>query len=510
MINAPIPSATTWRRRSIFAACVAACALGCRESRSTGILDFPYGEPIPFPPGPGLSVESVMPSRSATAAPRDGVLSITFHGTLDPSSPEALDVRVFGRWSGVVEVAVEFGADGRSIRAVPARPFAAGERVTVTLVAGSYRGTRGEVGRGHAWSFRTASAPGSLAQRGVATIPVRRPGEPHIRTCGTYAGDLNRDGWSDLVLPNERSADLRIFLNDGAGGYEDFEVVPVPDGADPSTIEGADLDGDGDIDLVVGNASGSLAAVFHGDGAGGMTHVQNLQVGQGVRGVCLIDFENDGDADLVATAFNDNHLAFFRNSGGTFTPAGTMDVGDGEWSCAPGDVNNNGFMDLFVGTRGSNEVITLGSRGDGSFVALEKFLIGEPWMLASGDLDGDGRIDVAAVNGSAALLSLISGAAEGTMSLIEQHALDGFPLSVDAGDLDGDGDLEVVTSDFDSGRFVIFENDGGRFRRHPVELAARTAASCVILHDRDNDGDLDITGIDEIDDLLFLFENHPG
>jgi len=457
-----------------------------------------------------LAVQSVTPAPNARAAPRDGDLLITFDGPLDSSASGAPDVRVFGRWSGVVDVAVEYGEDSGSIRAVPSRPFAAGERVTVTLVAGSYRGAVGDIGPGYTWSFRTASAPGSLAQRGIATLPVRRPGEPHIQTYGAYAGDLNGDGWSDLVLPNEQSVDLRIFLNDGAGGYGDFEIVSVPEGVDPSTNEGADLDGDGDIDLVVGNARGSLAAVFFGDGAGGLTHVQNLRVGQGVRGVCLVDFENDGDADLVATAFNDNHVAFFRNFGGTFAPAGTMDVGDGEWSCAPGDVNGDGLMDVFLGTRRSDEVVTLASQGDGTFEALGRIRSGDAWMLASGDLDGDGRIDVAAVNGAAASLSVLRGGANGALSLIETHPLDGFPLAVDAGDIDGDGDLEVLTSDFDSGRFVIFENDGGRFRRHPAELAARTSASCAILHDRDNDGDLDITGIDEIDDLLFLFENHPG
>ncbi len=501
MTNHRIPLPRTAVFRAATVTCVTASTFGCGGGGDS--------LPGPDPDPPPLAVEALAPSPNTTAAPRDGELSITFLRPLDRSLP-APDVRVFGRWSGVVEVAVGYGEDGRSLRAVPSRPLAAGERVTVTLVADSYRGADGESGPGHTWSFRTASAPGSLAQRGVATIPVRRPGEPHIQTYGAYAGDLNGDGWSDLILPNEQSVDLRIFLNDGAGGYENFEVIPVPDGVDPSTNEGADLDGDGDIDLVVGNARGSLAAVFHGDGAGGMAHVQNLQVGQGVRGVCLIDFENDGDADLVATAFNDNHVAFFRNSGGTFTSAGTMDVGDGEWSCAPGDLNGDGFMDVFLGTRRSNEVVTLASLGDGTFEVVGRIRSGDAWMLASGDLDGDSRIDVAAVNGAAASLSILRSGAGGALSLVETHPLDGFPLAIDAGDLDGDGDFEIVTSDFDSGQFLVFENEGGRFRRHPAALAARTAASCAILHDRDNDGDLDITGIDEIDDLLFLFENHPG
>ena len=471
----------------------------------------PVTPPDPVPqPLPLVAVQSLTPTPNARAAPRDGDLLISFDRPLDRSHADVLDVRVFGRWSGVVEVALELGEQNRTLRIRPSEPFAAGEEVTATLVAGSYGGTEGEFGLGHTWTFRTASAPGSFAQRGVATLPVRRPGEAHIQTYGAYAGDLNGDGWSDLILPNERSVDIRIFLNDGAGGYGDFTIVPVPGGVDPSTNEGADLDGDGDIDLVVGNARGSLAAVFFGDGAGGMTHVQNLNVGAGVRGVCLVDFENDGDADLVATAFNANRVALFRNSGGTFSRTGTMDVGDGEWSCAPGDVNGDGLMDVFIGTRRSDEVITLASRGDGTFEALGRIRSGDAWMLASGDLDGDGRVDAAAVNGAAASLAILRGGPEGALSLAEEHPLDGFPLAIDAGDLDGDGDLDILTSDFDSGHFVIFENAGGRFLRRPEVLAARTAASCAILHDRDNDGDLDITGIDEIDDLLFLFENVGG
>ncbi|WP_423927323.1 FG-GAP-like repeat-containing protein [Candidatus Palauibacter sp.] len=351
---------------------MAVCSAACGDPVT---LPGPVPQPLPF-----VAVQSLTPAPNARAAPRDGALLITFDRPLDRSRPESLDVRVFGRWSGVAEVTLELGGQDRALRIRPSEPFAAGEEVTATLVAGSYGGTEGEFGLGHTWTFRTASAPGSFAQRGIATLPVRRPGEAHIQAYGAYAGDLNGDG----------------------------------------------------------------------------------------------------------------------------------DIGDGEWSCAPGDVNGDGLMDVFVGTRRSDEVITLASRGDGTFEALGRVSSGDAWMLASGDLDGDGRVDAAAVNGAAASLAILRGGPEGALSLAEEHPLDGFPLAIDAGDLDGDGDLDILTSDFDSGHFVIFENAGGRFLRRPEVLAARTAASCAILHDRDNDGDLDITGIDEIDDLLFLFENVGG
>ncbi len=456
-----------------------------------------------------LAVASVTPAANAVSAPADGDLVVSFDRPLDPASVDDGDVLVFGRWSGVVSGTAVVEGD-RALRFRLSRRLSAGEPVTATVPRGALRSASGQSVRGHSWTFWVAAAPAAAAFTLVETLQVRRPGELRIQTYGAYAGDLNGDGWSDLILPNERSSDIRIFLNDGAGGYGAFEVVAVPEGDDPSTNEGADFDGDGDIDFVVGSARGPFAAVYHGDGNGGMAHSQNLDVGEAVRGVCILDFEADGDPDIAATSHGDGYVAFFHNDGqGAFTLAGTLDVADGEWSCATADANGDGLLDLFVGARGSREVVVLSSRGDGTFAETGRaFAGGDPWMLAAGDLTGDGHVDAAAVNADDASLAILAGDGRGDLSLDRRYALDGFPLAIDLGDLDGDGALDVVTSDYETGRFVLFENQGdGTLARMADEPAAPVAASCAILHDRDNDGDLDLTGIDEVDDVLLLFEN---
>jgi len=81
------------------------------------------------------------------------------------------------------------------------------------------------------------------------------------------------------------------------------------------------------------------------------------------------------------------------------------------------------------------------------------------------------------------------------------------PIAVDLGDLDGDGDLDLVTSNFGGASWTVLENDGRGMFGNARALAASRAGSCAVLVDRDNDGDLDMIGIDELDDLLFVFTN---
>ncbi|MFI5406815.1 MAG: T9SS type A sorting domain-containing protein, partial [Nitrososphaerales archaeon] len=81
--------------------------------------------------------------------------------------------------------------------------------------------------------------------------------------------------------------------------------------------------------------------------------------------------------------------------------------------------------------------------------------------------------------------------------------------SVDLGDVDGDLDLDIVTSNFTGANFTLYENDGSGVFINRNDLPSNLAGSCAVFHDRDNDGDMDMTGIDERQDLLILFTNSP-
>lgn len=452
---------------------------------------------------------SVDPPSQAHAQPTADIV-VRFDAPLALDADLEEGIRVFGRWMGPVAGTRTLEDDGRVVRFRPSRVLFAGDWITVNVCRGLIGVDREAISGPYAWNYWIRTLPGSLDLTLSSTESVRLSGEERIQTYGAYAGDLDADGDSDLALPNELSNDLRIFLNDGSGRFERGALIPIPGSSRPSPIEGADFNRDGRVDLAIGNTGNDKLHILLGDGEGGFTVDQTLVSGLSVRGVAVADLDGDGSHDVVTANRDASTVGLFEVVEGAVSPTGIINTpGAGESACALADANADGVLDLFVGAFRSREILLPLGDGEGGFRAVDRKPInGNPWMIAAGDVDGDGLADVVSVNSWGNTLSVLKSTGTGLTAAVNVDP-GAFPLAVDLGDLDGDGDLEIVTSNWGSADWTVFENVGGDFvehRRYP----AREAGSCVILHDVDGNGTLDMTGIDEEEDLLFFFRNPPG
>ncbi|HLU38602.1 MAG TPA: FG-GAP-like repeat-containing protein [Planctomycetota bacterium] len=455
-----------------------------------------------------ISVQSVQPTGHRTDVPVGAPIAITFAEPVSRASVHARSLRVFGRWSGVATGTISFADGDRTVVFTPSRPFFCGETVTVYLSQAVTAASGNRLTGGYTWSFWTAPARGSRNLVLERTIPVRRTGEGGIRVYGAYAGDLDRDGAPDLSVPCEDSNDLRVLGNDGCGNYTSPVPFGLPSNARPSTNEGHDFDGDGFIDLAVGNILSGTISVFLGDGTGGYRAPQHYPSGAQTRGIAVLDADGDGDIDLVAANRSGNNLTYFANRGdGTFdAPVAFDGGGSGETAIAAADANGDGIADLFVGCFNSGTVTLLLGDGAGGFTLSSSVPVtGNPWMIAIGDVDRDGAVDAVVCTSSQPRVALVRGDGTGGLLPAVDYPTGAFPIAVDLGDIDGDGALDFVASNFQGTTFDVYWNDGNGGFGGRLTLNAPRAGSCALVVDDDRDGDLDVLGIDELADVILLF-----
>ena len=458
-------------------------------------------------------VTGLHPGRQQINAPKNGAIQVEFDQFIDPASVNSISFRVFGRWSGPATGTIDVYEN--TITFDPAEDFFAGEYVTVSLSKG-IKNTLGQpMTFGYSWSFWTRSASASLNLTYVTRYDTRLPTDSWVQPYGAYAGDIDNDGWCDLFIPCEQTDDVRIFMNNGAGLYPGGFTRKTPADMDiPSPNEAGDFNNNGQIDLAIGNVNNNRVTLMFGNGTGDFPSSTSLTVAEvSVRGVGVLDLNGDGWDDIVASAKTNGGktCTFLNNGDGTFAPKVDLEAGvAGEWGIAVADINNDGIMDVFMSNYDPPRYVTvLLGNGTGGLVAQTPVLTsGQPWMLAAGDLNGDGNVDVCTANASGNGVGIHFGNGAGGISAVVTKAVGMFPLAIDVGDIDGDQDLDLVSSNYNSATWTIWENGGTGNFVNPRTIPASSAASCATLHDRDNDGDMDITGLDEVDDWVYLYENN--
>ncbi len=246
-----------------------------------------------------------------------------------------------------------------------------------------------------------------------------------------------------------------------------------------------DLNNDGALDVI--DSSGS--ALLVNDGHGNFTDLNPSKTGFRTGrdySSAFGDIDNDGYLDVFTCSTTGDNRLYKNNGNLTFTEitqqAGLKGINTYTVNAVFGDLNNDGYLDLFVGAYGGEQYIYL-NNGDGTFRRIPGFSEGTE-SVELGDLDGDGYLDVVVCNGSAVIYKN-----DGTGHFTRSQALPGSSSwDVALGDMDNDGYLDIVTLD---GR--VYFNDGhGNFSLANSVALPRSGVYTISLADFDHNGYLDI------------------
>ena len=236
------------------------------------------------------------------------------------------------------------------------------------------------------------------------------------------AGDFNRDGKPDVAVTGWRGS-LAVLLNDGTGTLLPPAVYNVAGGGFEMAV--ADINGDGNLDLLIPNQSGSTLAILLGVGDGTFNQIADADLGSSYLGsVAAGGLNNDGKIDIAATvvnfAGNTGILVAMGNGDGTFQPA----------TLYPATTRNSG---------------------------LNPF----PTGVQIADMDLDGNRDLVYDNTLYGTVGMMLGSGSGAMASPIEYPAAGFPYELVTSDVNGDGALDVVTVDHNSPGVVVMLDGAG-------------------------------------------------
>lgn len=206
--------------------------------------------------------------------------------------------------------------------------------------------------------------------RGDGTFRSETQGDPWkdlVNTEGGAASDLDGDGDLDVLIAPHQG--LRLYENDGTGGFRRIKHWTI-NGSALAPVCG-DYDNDGRMDAFIAVCLGQSSFLLHNEGDGQWKQIP-WGLGDEPGGGIWADYDNDADLDLFFCRGQNNTVInqFFINNGdGTFTPltVGSLVTEPGRRvGGAMADFDNNGFPDLFVSSHGGFPEVLYRNHGNGN------------------------------------------------------------------------------------------------------------------------------------------------
>jgi len=318
-----------------------------------------------------------------------------------------------------------------------------------------------------------------------------------------FPGDVDSDGDTDILVTSPLDNRVLWWENqNGAASWQAHQIASNVAGAFGADC--ADIDGDGDNDIVTA-AMGDDTVIWwenaNGTGSNWIEHTVDPAL-NGAKGIAVIDINNDGHMDIVASAKSADQIVWYCNngSGTAWTKHIVADNFDCAMSVFPVDIDKDGDWDILSAAKLDGAVRWF-ENTDGSGNSWVEHSIAEGFYYArhayASDFDGDGDMDILGAGG----ISKSSGVVcwwentDGSCLNWSQHTIDSYfpgPFSILQFDVDQDGDMDAVSGSLTNSVICWWENQDSATNWEPHTLCNFSAPGIISAADLTGDGSIEL------------------
>jgi hypothetical protein len=274
------------------------------------------------------------------------------------------------------------------------------------------------------------------------------------------AGDLNRDGVTDLVVAQADAHAVDIYIGTGDGRFANARRIPIAAG-NPRGVTVADYDVDGKLDVLVTEYATGAWRVLYGDGTGRVSRQDRFGSIANPQGVLTADFNRDGRPDVAIAAAGLDRVAVFLSTADGGRVRRNVLVGGPVNVLAAGDYNGDGWVDLSAASTADGRIYTMHGGPTGLAWKATNVSGTSAQGLLAADVNQDGHVDLMTASRASSTVNVHLGTGSGTFSTAHPFAAGAGTRDVVAADFDHDGRIDLATVDELASSTTVLTNTTG-------------------------------------------------
>ena len=331
-----------------------------------------------------------------------------------------------------------------------------------------------------------------------------------------YVADIDEDGDNDVVAISYN--EIIWYENTNGFGFFESGILVSNNISYGNAVYVSDLDGDGDLDILSTSGNDGKVAWYQNlDGQGNYGTQQIIRLYNSTASdVSAADIDGDGDMDVISNSSIGDILMWHENIDGlgNFTFHHYISTtSDGAKAIFVDDIDNDGDIDIISAEQ--TVVYYENDNGNGNFVQSQILSdnIGQPSSVYVADIDNDGRKDILSANPNYGKLTWHHyNNIENHFNSIKMPMIDtNVLIDLLYVDIDSDGDLDIATSSYYDGELSWFENlDGIGSFSEQIIIENSQNTRCSSYADVDNDGDIDVITLSSYLGIVSFYENLDG